>query len=121
MAQPQYPAQSKLLVIGNDSRLIYLLRRYAEQGGCQVIFYDSVPADIEQLQPTAVIFSSPEELQAASAWVEILSINEIPVLVCASVADELDARELGADACLLHPLTYENFMTTLSGILPAAN
>jgi DNA-binding response OmpR family regulator len=108
------------MVIGNDAMLTYLLQRYAEQSGCQMIQRISAPwiVELRQLKPAAIIFSSLEYLQAGQSLVEDLSVHEILVLVCASVADEVRARELGADMCLVHPLTYENFWAALSPLGP---
>jgi CheY-like chemotaxis protein len=114
-------AKSLLLVIGNDKRIAYLLRRYAEQSGCRMIFQESVPANVDHLQPSVIIFSSPEILKSDRNQVETLSKKEIPILVCASIADEVEARESGADACLLHPLKYENFISVLAVFLPKAD
>ena len=44
-----------------------------------------------------------------------LAGGEIPVVVCASIAEEARARELGADHCLLHPFTYDGFLAALTG------
>jgi DNA-binding response OmpR family regulator len=116
-----FPGKSTILVIGDDDRLAYLLKRYAEQGGGLMICNDSIPSisEIEQLGPVAIIFLSIEGLQAAQSLMEALSIHDIAILVCASAADEVYARELGADACLLHPLTYNNFWAVLSDICPS--
>jgi hypothetical protein len=109
-------AQSTIMVIGKDTMLTYLLQRYAEQSGCQMIQRISAPwiVELRQLKPAAIIFSSLEYLQAGQSLVDDLSVHEILVLVCASVADEVRARELGADACLFHTLTYENFCAALT-------
>jgi len=114
MSSPSAPPT--LLVIGNDAMLVYLLKRYAEKSGCQMLQRALAPtvAELRQLKPEAIIFSALELLQAAQSLVEDLSIHELLVLVCASVADEVRARELGADACLFHPLTYDNFCAALS-------
>ena len=113
-------AKPTILIIGNDERLAYLLNRYAEQGDLQIsALRPALTApDIENLYPDAVIFTALDHLQAAEHLIENLSTHEIMVLVCASVADELRARELGADACLYHPLTYGNFIAALSTIVP---
>jgi DNA-binding response OmpR family regulator len=113
-----HPSQTTFLVIGSDPMLSYLLNRYAEQSGCQMLQRVTAPGVVEmrQLKPAAIIFSSLEYLHAAQALVEDLAVHEILVLVCVSVADEVRARELGADACLFHPLTYDNFCATLSAV-----
>ena len=107
---------SVLMIIGDDPMLAYLLKRYAEQSGCQILQSVSTPRieEIDQARPAAIIFSSLVLLAASQALVEALSVQDISVLVCAAVSEEIQARELGADACLLHPLTYENFCAALS-------
>ncbi len=114
------PSPFRLLVIGNDPRLIHLLRRYAEQSRCQLTERSLTPgvAAVRQWQPDAIIFLSLEQLQTAQALVDDLAAHETPVLVCAAVAEEARARELGADACLLHPLTYAHFAAVLAAVSP---
>lgn len=112
----------RLLVIGTDPRLSHLLRRYAEQCGCQLTEHAQPPgvAAVRQWQPDALIFLSLEHLQTAQTLVDDLAAHETPVLVCTAVAEEAQARELGADACLLHPLTYAHFAAVLAAVAPAA-
>ena len=43
-----------------------------------------------------------------------LASRDIPGLVCLSIADEARARELGADYCLMHPLTSDSSLTALA-------
>jgi CheY-like chemotaxis protein len=114
-------AESVILVIGNDKRMSYLLRRYAVQSGCRMIFQESAPANIDNLHDSIIIFSSLEIFKSARNLVETVAKKEIPILVCTSIADEVAARELGADACLLHPLKYENFISALTVFLPTAD
>jgi orotidine-5'-phosphate decarboxylase len=64
-------------------------------------------------QPVAILFPSIERLEAAQSLIADLTNCDIPILVCSSIADEARARELGADYCLLHPLTYDGFMAAL--------
>ena len=114
-------AQSTILVIGNDPILAYLLKRYTEQSGCLMILRETTPevVEIDQLRPAAIIYASIERLQVGQSLVDALSTHELPLLVCAALADEAHALELGADACLLHPFTYENFWTTLTAVCPS--
>ncbi|HRE26247.1 MAG TPA: hypothetical protein PK954_06415, partial [Anaerolineales bacterium] len=57
-------------------------------------------------------------LQAAQSLVDGLAAHDTPILVCASVTDVASARELGADACLVHPLTYAQFQAVLAAVRP---
>lgn len=111
-----FPSQATLLVIGSDSVLAYLFTRFAEQGGFQMVQRTNTPfvKEVRQLQPAAIIFASLRHLQTAQSLIEDMLARETLVIVCTSVADELRARELGADACLFHPLTYESFLAALS-------
>lgn len=109
-----------ILFAGNDNRLAYLLQRFSEQAGWLMQPVSS-PLSIEELtqkQPLAVIFDTIDQLRQSHSLVDALVRLDIPVLVCASLADEGTAGELGADACLLHPLTFDQFQTVLTAVCP---
>jgi hypothetical protein len=113
--------QPFILLVGQDPALAYLLERYGQHSGHGLRSVQSVPTfvDVCAMAPAAVWFTSLETLEA-SIRVEPLSASlansDIPLVVCSSVADETRARELGADYCVLHPLTYPDFVTILSAI-----
>ena len=108
--------QSSILMLGNDLALAYLIGRYAQQSGYVVTTLPGVvkAEAVFALSPAAILFTSVESLEQAQPLIAGLANSDIPVLVCSSVADEARARELGADHCLLHPLTYESFHKTLA-------
>jgi DNA-binding response OmpR family regulator len=113
------PARSPvILLIGNDASLAYLIERYAERSGFEVYAHPIVPAPPVGLEvrPTAVLFLSIENLEAAQSQIAPWTSAEIPLLVCSSVNDQLRARELGADQCLVHPLTYDGFHAALTAV-----
>jgi CheY-like chemotaxis protein len=108
--------QSKILMIGNDPALAYLIGRYAEESGYGITTVQIIPSAAEAcaLQPAAIIFQSIQGLEASQALVRDLAGRDVPVLVCSSLAEEARARELGADRCLLHPFTYDSVLAVLS-------
>lgn len=105
-----------ILLIGSDAALEYLIERYAERSGCEVRVHPIVPASPAgpDSKPAALLFSSIENLEAAQSQITQLASAEIPLLVCSSVNDQSRARELGADQCLVHPLTYDGFLAALA-------
>jgi DNA-binding response OmpR family regulator len=107
---------SRILVIGTDTALAYLIGRYAEQSGWGMTTMRTVPSvgEVRSLQPSALFFLSFENLGAAQCLLSDLGSCDIPVLVCSSVTDDARARELGADHCLVHPLTYDSFLAALA-------
>jgi CheY-like chemotaxis protein len=109
------PSPPKILIVGNDTALTYLVGRYAERSGYDMVAAPSVSSaeEICKQQPAAIFFPSIESLEAAQSLVVALTNDDIPILVCSSAADEMRAYELGADYCLLHPLTYDGFMAAL--------
>jgi len=109
-------SQPKILLIGSDTSLTYLIGRYAERGGYRIIVLTTRPSaeKVRASKPLAVLFPSVESLEAAQPLISDLANWDIPVMVCSSVTDELRARELGADHCLLHPLTYDGFLAALA-------
>jgi DNA-binding response OmpR family regulator len=105
-----------ILLIGNDASLAYLIERYAERSGLEVQLHPiaSAPPVGLEVKPAAVLFSSIENLEAAQSQIALWTSAEIPLLVCSSVNDQLRAHELGADQCLVHPLTYDGFRAALT-------
>jgi CheY-like chemotaxis protein len=110
------PRTPIILLIGNDAALTYLIERYAERSGYQVCVRPIVPSPTDggDVHPVVVLFSSIENLEAAQVQIVNLANAEIPVLVCASINDQPRAHELGADHCLVHPLTYAGFLAALA-------
>ncbi len=112
----EYPAsQSIALVIGNDARLFYLLNRYAHLSGLELT--SSLPAaamtEIQKINPAYLIFSSLDTMKECHNWLANLNDREIKIIVCTAVGEEAAAREMGADDCMFHPLTYASFCTAL--------
>jgi CheY-like chemotaxis protein len=107
-----------ILLIGNDPSLEYLLERYASLSGYSLrsIRMMDPGIDINQMQPTSIWFSSLEVLETFQQQINILSAGNVPIVVCSSLADDARAMDLGADFLLLHPLTYDCFLDTLSQI-----
>lgn len=103
---------AEIYLIGNEPTLAYLLSRFAVRCGCQLSVLNGIPSteEIQSKKPRLILFSSMESLESAQTLVGKLAGGEIPVGVCATVSDEARARELGADHCLVHPLTYEGCM-----------
>lgn len=103
---------AEIILIGNDPTLDYLLSRFAARCGCRLSMLTDIPSseEIQSKKPRLILFSSMENLEAAQTLVGKLAGGEIPLGVCAAVSDEARARELGADHCLVHPLTYEGCM-----------
>ena len=100
-----------ILLMGNDANLGYLLGRFVEQSEYQLhVSAEKISIqDVAIANPAAIIFSSTDFMAQAQALVTELADIEVPIIVCSSVTDVAMARELGADYCLLHPITYEGF------------
>ena len=105
----------KIMLIGGDETLTYLIGRFAEQSGSELTSLSTAPTAEEAcgLRPAVMLFASIERLETAQSLISELANCEIPVLVCSSVADETRAREMGADHCLAQPLTYDGFLAAL--------
>jgi DNA-binding response OmpR family regulator len=113
-------AQPKILMIGNDPALSYLLGRYAARSGYELDARTEIPqaGEVSGLKPAALLFLSVENLEASQALVAGLTNSDIPVLVCTSISEEARVRDLGADYCLIHPVTYDSFHSALAVQLP---
>jgi DNA-binding response OmpR family regulator len=107
--------QHTIMLVGQDTSLRYLITRFAERSGYQLTV-SSKNLFIEEIMaanPAVIIFLSTELLETTQASLKQLASLETPIIVCASVTDETRVKELGADYCLTHPLTYDDFQTTL--------
>ena len=102
----------RIILIGNSPALIYLIGRYAEQGGYELTIFSTAPSGEEacDLSPAVILFTSIGQLEAAQLLVKDLTNCDIPVLVYSSAADETRAQEIGADHSLTQPLTYDDFL-----------
>jgi len=107
-----------IVLIGNDPFLEYLLERYANQGGYSLnsIRTISPEVDICRMRPQSIWFSSLEVLEVFQPQINTLSTCSVPIVVCSSTPDNARAVDLGADILLLHPLTYDCFLSTLSQV-----
>jgi len=107
-----------ILLIGADEALIYLMDRYAQHSGFRVHVAPTPPsgAQLIELKPAVVWFPSLESLEAVRPREGGFLSDDAPLVVCSSVADEARARELGADYCALHPLTFPDFLAALSAV-----
>lgn len=107
-----------ILLVGNDDALSYLLGRFVEQSQYTLKAVPAIPSMqvIADVEPKAIIFLSMKYLEAAQPLMTELTGIEAPIIVCAAVADESRARELDADQCLLHPITYDNFHNALVAV-----
>lgn len=108
--------QPIILAIGNDATLSYLLGRFAERSGYQFMVNaeNTTSSEIAIVDPAVIIFLSMERLASDQSLLTDLANLDMPILVCSAVSEEARAIELGADYCLLHPLTYDDFQTTLA-------
>lgn len=106
---------AKILLIGYDPALAYLVSRFGQRSGHVIVETPGIPSahDVCRMRPQAILFPSIERLEAAQSLIAELANCDISVLVCSSATDEPRARELGADHCLWHPLTYDGFLAAL--------
>lgn len=112
-----------LIILGGDTSFNYLIQRYAERLGYSIanMPVSVVVERIHELNPAAVIFPSMENLEEAQPLVPGLANRDIPLIVCSSLADQIRARELGADYCLVHPFVYDNFSAIFDAVASPDN
>ena len=106
------------LLVGRDHTLSYLFSRFAEQSGYQLAGNTETISvqDVETTRPAVILFLSTEVLADNQSLVAELSSHDSPIIVCSSTAEEVRARELGADYCLFHPISYNDFQTALGTV-----
>lgn len=105
-----------ILLMSNDVNLGYLLGRFAERSDYQLTVSSEQISiqDVTIANPAAIIFSSTDLMDKSQPLVAELARIDVPIIVCSSVTDVARAGELGADHCLLHPITLEGFQGALA-------
>jgi hypothetical protein len=105
-----------ILLIGNDPSLEYLLERYATRGGYRLRSIGAITPDVNlgEMQPQSIWFSSLDVLEAFQPQRNTIMACNAPIVVCSSIDDEVRAMDLGADYLVLHPLTYDCFLSTIN-------
>lgn len=109
---------SRIALVAGDASLTYLMERYTERSGLgiEVVADPPLANVLMEHAPALVWFPSLESLARWRAETEPMAGHEPAVVVCTSVPDERRARELGADYCLLLPLTYDDFRAAVSAV-----
>lgn len=111
------PSGPAILLVGEDEALIYLIERYAARGGFRLHVVATPTSEaVSGHRHAAVWFSSLESLEIARPRETGLVGHDSPLVVCTSMGDERRARELGADYCVVHPLTYPDFMAAMTAL-----
>jgi DNA-binding response OmpR family regulator len=117
----------KLLLIADHPQLIYLIRRYAEQSGCQVIDDDRIDTALElarhELPAMVLLYLMPDVHDDWSSLRRLrsaLAPYGIPITIISAIADEARARAEGAAYWLWQPVMFADFRAALAlaGILP---
>jgi hypothetical protein len=109
---------STILLIEPDDALLYLMERYSCRGRHRLAvrkLEGGVDA-LWQLRPAVMWFPSLQSLEASMPRQRGRVGEDVPVIVCTSKGDEMRARELGADHCALHPLTFAEFTGALAAV-----
>ena len=116
-----------LLLIADHPQLIYLIRRYAEQSGCQVVDEGRLDMALElarrELPAMVLLYLMPDVHDDWSSLRHLraaLTPYGIPITIISAIADEARAREEGAACWLWQPVMFADFRTALvlTGVLP---
>jgi CheY-like chemotaxis protein len=110
------------LLVEQNEDLIYLVRRYGEQAGLQIIIATGPEAVVQAraLQPVVILLESD-----ASAWngwevLHALKIDQdthhIPVVMYTALDQRARILAEGADECLQMPFLYEEFLAALEAV-----
>jgi CheY-like chemotaxis protein len=112
-----------ILLISADSLFIYLIARYGNRCGGQLInattLYAAL-AQIQQARPALVVLdgllSPPEGWHILRALKADPATCAIPVALASAIGDEARAWEEGADYWLAQPVLYDAFLALFQAI-----
>jgi twitching motility two-component system response regulator PilH len=110
----------KILLVENDPQFAYLMRRYADNSGCQLIcigFDDDGLAAARREQPALIILDAMLPGLSSDRFLRALksdpATRRIPVIVYSSLETALSGWEEEADVRLVKPVGYAEFLAAL--------
>jgi CheY-like chemotaxis protein len=112
-----------ILLISDDAQFIYLIGRYGNRCGGQIISASTLHAALAQIQqarPALVVLDGlrapPEGWHILRALKADPATRAIPVALASAVGDEARAWEEAADYWLAQPVLYDDFVAVLQAI-----
>jgi DNA-binding response OmpR family regulator len=112
-----------ILLISDDSQFIYLIARYGNRCGGQIISASTLHAalaQIHQARPALVVLDGllapPEGWHILRALKADPATCAIPLALASAVGDEVRAWEEGTDYWLAQPVLYDDFLAVLQAI-----
>ncbi len=109
-------ANTRIMVIGDDSHFCYLMRTYVRKSDHQIVFAYLGEDALELAQsekPAAIVLEVG--MSGSAGWLLLRKLKcdqitgDIPIVICSWMDQEKRAGEQGASACLRMPILYEDF------------
>ncbi len=110
------------LLVEQNEDLIYLVRRYGEQAGLQIIITTGPEAvtRARELQPVVILLESDSPTWSGWDVLHALKTDQgthhIPVVMYAALDQRARTLAAGADGCLQMPFLYEEFLAALEAV-----
>jgi CheY-like chemotaxis protein len=112
-----------ILLLADDPDSIYLIRRYSENTGCQIVTIASATELTEQLKKFSVslmlidmhLVNNQGEITLQKLLSDPIS-RQIPVFLCASSEVEIQPWKDIVNGYLMKPITYTQFISILVDI-----
>ena len=110
-----------VMIVGDDSKFTYLMQRYVIQRGYRIAIVHPDPhivSTVDREKPAAILIDI--ESPQAIGWdmLRVLRANKgtqnIPVVICSWLDDEVRCLEEGADAHLRKPVMYSDVFDALA-------
>lgn len=110
----------KVMIIGKDTKFVYLMQRYLSQGGYRAFVASPNQGTVDlvrQVVPLCILMDV--ESPSAHGWdvLRMLKMNpdtrDIPVVICSWLDEEARCLKEGAEAHLRKPVMYDDVLATL--------
>jgi CheY-like chemotaxis protein len=117
-------ANERIMIVGRDSHLAYLLQRFVRTGARQVVAAnpsDDVLSLARCEKPVAIVLEvdTPQTV----GWQTLRTLksdpetNGIPVIICSWLDESARGLAAGADVYLRMPILYEDFGAAVTAVL----
>lgn len=109
-----------VIIAVSDPNIRYLLQRYAEESGFQVVSAsrskDVLALLAQQVNPALIILDAEWSGTGQKAWRGLraeAAIRHIPIVVYSCLDDPADEWHENVDGCLPKSVMYDDFVATL--------
>jgi len=111
-----------VMIVEDDSTVIYMMERYAQRSKCQVITTCGIDALALAKEETPAVIMLDILMPGMDGWQVLRALRgdpvtcDIPVVLCSALDEQARGQAEGADYYLKKPILYRDFVIALTSV-----